>query len=190
MQAFVRRHHRAVTAACSVVSLALVIAAARRAIPDAVLPSAPAWLLAAIPHVNAVLSVTAIVVILLGLRAASERRFDAHRRRMLTAFGLFVAFLALYLWRVALRGPHDFPGAGVAELAYLAILAVHILLAIVCIPLLYHVLLLAITHSVEELPETSHARVARIAAPLWLVSFALGFVVYLLLYVVPASVYG
>lgn len=174
----------------SVVSIALVFAAARQAIPGSVLPGAPAWLLDAIPHVNAVLSTIAIACIVLGVREARSRRFETHRRYMLAAFGLFVAFLALYLWKVALKGPQPFPGSGAFELAYLGILAVHILLAVVCIPLLYYVLLLAWTHSIAEIPETNHRRVAKVAAPLWLISFVLGNVVYVLLYLVPVGFYG
>ncbi|WP_323676586.1 DUF420 domain-containing protein [Halorubellus sp. PRR65] len=190
MERRVRRNLREVTAVLSVVSLALVFAAARQAIPGSVLPGAPAWVLDLVPHVNAGISLVAIVCIVLGVREARAKRFDAHRRYMLAAFGLFVAFLALYLWKVALKGPQSFPGTGVVELAYLGVLAVHMLLAIVCIPLLYYVLLLAWTHSVAEIPETNHRRVAKVAAPLWLVSFVLGNVVYVLLYLAPTGFYG
>jgi len=182
MEGTVRRNLREVTAVLSLVSLALVFAAARQAIPSAVLPGAPAWLLDAIPHVNAVLSAAAVVCILLGVREARARRFDSHRKLMLAAFALFVAFLALYLWKVAIKGPQSFPGTGVVELAYFAVLGVHMVLAIVCIPLLYYVLLLAWTHQLSEIPRTNHRRVARVAAPLWVVSFVLGNVVYVLLY--------
>jgi putative membrane protein len=190
MERRVRRNLREVTAVLSVVSIGLVFAAARQAIPGSVLPGAPAWVLDLVPHVNAVLSTIAIVCIVLGVRAARAKRFETHRKYMLAAFGLFAGFLALYLWKVALKGPQSFPGSGVVELAYLGILAVHILLAVVCIPLLYYVLLLAWTHSIAEIPETNHRRVAKVAAPLWLISFVLGNVVYLLLYVVPTGVYG
>jgi putative membrane protein len=56
-------------------------------------------------------------------------------------------------------------------------------LAMVSIPLVYYALLLAGTRPVNEIPATKHAKVGRVAASLWLVSFALGIVVYLLLYV-------
>ncbi|NHN40738.1 DUF420 domain-containing protein [Halorubellus sp. JP-L1] len=190
MEGTVRRNLREVTAVLSLVSLALVFAAARQVIPTAVLPGAPAWLLDAIPHANAAISVVAVVCILLGVRDARAKRYDRHRKLMLAAFALFVAFLALYLWKVALKGPQSFPGTGVVELAYFAILGVHMLLAIACIPLLYYVLLLAWTHPVSEIPGTSHKAVARVAAPLWVISFVLGTVVYVLLYLVPPGFYG
>ena len=71
------------------------------------------------------------------------------------------------------------------EYGKLLVLAVHIVFAIVCLPLLYYVLLLAYGYDRRELSETPHPRVGRIAATLWAVSFTLGLVVYAALYVVP-----
>jgi putative membrane protein len=177
-----RRHVPALTVLLSGVSLAAVFAAALRVVPSALLPRAPEWLLGAIPHVNAVISVAAIAVIGQGWRWSRRGEIRKHRAAMLAGFGLFVAFLALYLYRVALLGPTPFDGSGLAATVYYAVLGVHILLAVVCVPLLFYVLLLAATHPVAELPETNHPRVGRVAATLWLTSFALGIVVYLSLY--------
>ena len=172
------------TAVLSIVSLALVFAAVRGLIPQSVLPHAPT-LVEAIPHVNAAVSLVAIVTILFGVSSIRQDRVRRHRAAMLTSLALFVTFLVLYLYRVSLEGPTAFPGPEtVYQFVYLPVLAIHMVLAIVCIPLLYYVLLLAVTHTVPELRETAHRRVGRIAASLWLVSFALGIVVYLLLYVV------
>jgi putative membrane protein len=96
---------------------------------------------------------------------------------------LFVAFLVLYLYKVAVSGTAGFGGPdAVYRFVYLPTLAIHMVLAIICIPLLYYVLLLAMTRPVSELYDTSHRRFGRIAASLWLISFALGNVVYVLLY--------
>lgn len=185
MEAQVRRRVPALTAALTLVSLALVVGAVRGYVPASVLPRAPDAVLEAIPTVNAVVSALAIVVILAGLRAVRARRVDRHRRLMLTGFALFLTFLVLYLYRVSLLGPTHFAGpAWVETYVYLPILVVHMGLAIVCLPLLYYVLLLAYSYPVSELGRTNHPRVGGVAAVLWLVSFALGIVVYLLLYVV------
>jgi putative membrane protein len=173
------------TVVLTVVSLALVFGAVFGAVPRAVLPRAPQSVLAAIPHVNAVLSTTAIVTILAGVRFVRRGDVSRHRAAMMTSLGLFVAFLVLYLYKVTLEGTTEFPGpAGVEQFVYLPTLAIHVLLAVVCIPLLYYVVLLAVTRSVEEIRRTRHREIGRVAAVLWLVSFALGDVVYLLLYVV------
>ena len=185
MQRQVRERVPSLTALLTAVSLALVVGAVRGYVPDGVLPRAPDAVLAAIPPVNAAISVVAIVVVLSGLRAVRRGDVASHRRRMLGAFGLFLAFLVLYLYRVALVGPTHFAGPGWVEtVVYLPILVVHMGLAIVCLPLLYYVLLLAYSYPVGELAGTNHPRVGRVAAALWLISFALGVVVFLLLYVV------
>jgi putative membrane protein len=181
----VRRHVPALTGLLSVVALALVFAAALRVIPGWLLPGAPETVIHAIPHVNAVVSLTAIGTLVTGVRAVRRGDVARHRAAMLATTGLFALFLVAYLYRVALEGPTPFTGPDVvAQFLYYPLLAVHILLAVLAVPLVIYVLLLALTHSVAELPETRHPQVGRVAATLWLVSFLLGVVVYLMLYVV------
>lgn len=184
VRARVREHVAAVATAISAVSLALVFAAALRVVPAGRLPRAPSAVVEAIPHLNAAISVVALVVIVAGVRAIHQGNVERHRMLMGTAFGLFALFLVGYLYRVALVGPTPFPATGALETAYHVILGVHITLAIVCVPLLFYTLLLAWSHPIAEIPTTNHRRVGRIAAPLWAISFALGVVVYLLVYVV------
>ena len=178
-----REHLRAVTAVLTVVSLILVFSSALGAVPEWLLPRNDA-LISVIPHVNVVLSLGAIVTILAGVSQIRRRNIDTHRKAMLASVALFAGFLVLYLYRVALEGPSAFDGPDVVrQFVYLPILFVHILLAVVCLPFVYYALLLAWTHPISRLHETAHARVGTVAALLWLVSFALGIVIYLLLYV-------
>lgn len=173
------------TGLLSLVSLALVFGAVGGAIPPALLPAAPDSLVAAIPHVNAAVSAIAIGTIVSGVRAIRRGAVERHRRLMVTTFALFVTFLVLYLYRVTLEGPTAFAGPSVIETyVYFPVLAIHILLAIAAIPTVYYTLLLAATHPISELRETNHPRAGKLAATLWLISFTLGIVVYLLLYVV------
>jgi putative membrane protein len=181
-----RDHVPGIAAALSVVSLGLVFAAAGGVVPASALPRASDAAIEAIPHVNAAISLIAIAVIGYGWRAIRRGNVGTHRAAMGSGFVLFVLFLGLYLYRVALVGPREFPGPAALEgFVYLPVLAIHILLAIVCVPLLYYVLLLALTRPIEEIPATDHPRFGRITATLWLVSFGLGVVVYALLYLVP-----
>lgn len=171
------------TAVLSIVSLTLVFGAVGGAIPASLLPHPGTTVITAIPHVNAVISAAAIVTISLGWRAIRRDNVGRHRALMSVSFLFFVTFLTLYLYRLVIAGPTNFEGpGGVVTLAYFAFLAIHILLAIVCIPLLFYALLLAGTRPVSDIYDTAHRRVARIAAPLWLVSFVMGIGVYLLLY--------
>ena len=180
---FVRDRVRLVTTLLTAVSLALVFGAVGGVVPRAAIPRAPEFFIDAIPHVNAAVSLLAIATIVQGVRWIRRGQVARHRRGMLAALALFATFLVLYLYRVAVHGATEFGGPEVLYTwLYLPLLAVHMVLAIVCIPLLYYVLLLGLTRPVEELPGTLHPRVGRIAAPFWLVSFGMGVAVYVLLY--------
>jgi len=183
-EGFARRHVPSLTAVLSVVSIALVVAAVRGVVPSGALPHAPEWIIDAIPTVNAAISATAIGTILVGVRRIRAGDVDGHRKAMATTTLLFFAFLGLYLYRLVVHGTTEFAGPeAVYTFVYLPVLVVHMGLAMVAIPLVYYALLLAGTRPVADIHESNHARVGRAAASAWLVSFALGIVVYLLLYV-------
>lgn len=178
-------HIRAVTGVLTIISLALVFSAALGVVPRALLPRAPVWFLKSIPLINAVISLVALIAISLGWYWIRNGRIKHHRAAMMSGLALFALFLVLYLYKVSLQGPTPFTGpAVIRQFVYLPLLAIHILLAMVCIPLLYYVVLLAVSRPVSEIPSTNHAQIGRIAASLWVVSFLLGIVVYLLLYVI------
>ena len=177
-----REHVPALTALLTVVSLALVFGAALQLLPVEALPR-PESLLAAIPHVNAAVSLAAIGTIVAGVRAIRRGAVARHRRLMLATFGLFALFLTLYLYRVAVLGPTEFPGPEtVRTYVYLPVLFVHVALAVVCVPFVFYALLTAGTRPVAEIYETRHRAAGRVAAALWLVSFTMGVVIYAMLY--------
>lgn len=60
-------------------------------------------------------------------------------------------------------------------------LAVHILLSILAVPVVLHAVVLGLTHSIADLPRTIHPRVGKIAVAAWVVSLALGIITYVLL---------
>jgi putative membrane protein len=182
MHRLARDRVRELTAVLSAVSVAVVFAAAGGVIPGRLLPRVPP-LVATIPHVNAAISLLAIATIAFGVRNIRRGNVGRHRAGMLATTGLFVTFLVLYLYRIVLEGPTEFTGPDVVyQFVYLPILAVHVLLAVAAIPPVYYVLLLALTHDTSELGATPHPTAGKVAASLWVVSFGLGIVVYLLLY--------
>ena len=183
MSEWARENVPMLTALLSVVALALVFGAVGGIIPSSVLPRASDGTLNAIPHFNAVVSATAIVTIILGWRAIARGDVQRHKAFMLTSFGLFVAFLVAYLYRLTLVGTVEFPGPEtVYSYVYLPFLLVHILLAIACVPFVFYALLLASTRPYQELYHTRHAQVGFVAAVLWLISFSMGIGVYLMLH--------
>jgi putative membrane protein len=177
-----REHIPALTVLLSAVSLALVFGAVLGMVPAGVLPRS-ALLLTLVPHLNALISLTAIGTILAGIREIRRGNVARHRVRMLASFGLFAAFLLLYLYRVTILGPSEFPGPeAVRTYLYLPFLAVHVSLAVFCVPFVFYALLSAETRPAAEIPDTNHRRAGRVAAGLWLVSFCMGLVIYALLY--------
>ncbi|WP_423997980.1 DUF420 domain-containing protein [Halorubrum trapanicum] len=183
MSDWARENVSVLTAVASGVALALVFGAVGGVIPSSLLPRASDAVLAAIPHFNAAVSLTAIATITLGWREISRGNVKRHRNFMVTSFALFAAFLGAYLYRLILVGTTEFPGPElVYSYVYLPFLAVHILLAIVCVPFVFHALFLAATRPYQELYHTRHAQVGFVGAVLWLISFTMGIGVYLLLY--------
>lgn len=141
-----------------------------------------AALLDAIPAINVVLVEAVGILILLGLAQIREGRIKAHKRLMLSATALFALFLVLYLSRLILHGPTSFtaenPAApGWAYTFYLAFLITHMALALVTTVLIPVVLRHAFAKRWE-----AHKRLARMVAPMWLVSIAMGITVYFLLF--------
>ncbi len=133
-------------------------------------------------HAIAVINSITVIVLLFGWYAIRHERIRQHATAMLTSVGLILAFLVMYLIKIGGGGQKEIVGAeGLILSAYLLMLAIHILLSIVAVPLVIFVLLLALSRPISQLYETNHARVGRIAVTTWLLSLVLGVVTYLLL---------
>jgi putative membrane protein len=130
--------------------------------------------------VNATLNGTAAALLLGGRVAIARRRTRTHRALMLCAFGVSAVFLCSYLTRVALAGTHVDPHHGWLHAAYIAVLATHMLLAILVVPLVVTALVLALRRRFSK-----HRALARWTFPVWLYVSVTGVVVYVVLYHVP-----
>jgi putative membrane protein len=182
-----RARPRTATAVVSVVGYALVIGAFAGVLP---LPDVGLETVNLLSHLIAVVNTAALAAILLGVRYIKRGDIRKHRAAMLTAFGLIMLFLVLYLTKVGggfekriviEEGQFLAAYAGIVEPAYLAMLAIHILLSIVAVPIVLHAVVLGLTHSPGELRDTLHPRVGRIAVAAWTFSLALGVITYVLL---------
>lgn len=141
-------------------------------------------------HAIAVVNTLATIALALGWYWIRRGEVDRHRIAMMSAFALIVLFLLLYLPKVGGGGEKHFvlesayawvPLWSWIHPAYLVMLAIHILLSVLAVPLVLYALVLGLTHSPTELAETSHATVGRIAAATWILSLTLGVVTYVLL---------
>ncbi len=155
-------------------------------------------LLAAHPivHVNASLNALATVLLLVGLSFIKRGRVDAHKRTMLTAFAVSVAFLVCYVWYHLQVGRVEFTHPGPIRYIYYAILLSHVLLAIT-VPFLatWQIYLgframgccppqadQADQKSTASAYLEKHRRWARVTFPIWLYVSVTGVVVYAMLY--------
>ncbi|PSP32902.1 DUF420 domain-containing protein [Halobacteriales archaeon QH_10_67_22] len=178
LQARARSNPRRVTAVLSVLGYVLVLGAFT---PYAPFPSINDELVILLGDAIAVVNTLALAAILAGVWFIKHDQVRRHRGAMLTAFVLILVFLAMYLLKVGGGFEKSINASGAVLYAYLAMLAVHILLSAVSVPVVLHAVVLGLTHSPAELRETVHARVGRVAAAAWSLSLFLGIVTYVLL---------
>jgi putative membrane protein len=112
------------------------------------------------------------------IRQGDVRR---HRAFMITAFSLILVFLVMYLLKTGGGGRKEFVGPETAALFYFVMLAVHIVLSALSVPLVLYNVVVGLSHTTEEIRQTAHARVGRIAVAVWSVSLTLGVFAYVLL---------
>ena len=139
-------------------------------------------LLDILPHAIAFVNALALVLLVVGWWLIRKGYVGLHRITMPSALGLIVVFLVMYVTKVVLGGIKEFPGPdSLYYFVYLPVLTVHLMLSIICIQPVVYVALIGFTHRVEDIPLTRHRRVGRIAVPAWILSLALGLVVYVML---------
>jgi putative membrane protein len=178
----VKEHPAAVTAVLSVVGYALVIGTLLGYVPGAVFPELTISQVHLLSDAIAVVNALNVLVILAGWRWIRRDEVTKHAAAMVTSFVLILVFLALYLTKLGGGGTKEFVGPTAATYAYFAMLAVHIVLSMVAVPVVLYALVLGLTHTPEELRrDTPHRRVGRIAAASWLISLSLGVVTYVFL---------
>jgi len=135
--------------------------------------------LSSLPAVNASLNGLATVLLILGRHLVRQGRVEAHRRVMLSAFGVSSLFLVFYVTHKIWRGfEHTaYHGVGAARTAYLAILGTHLVLAMTVPFLALALIRLGLSDRRAE-----HRRLARVAWPVWLYVSVTGIVIYGMLY--------
>lgn len=131
----------------------------------------------ALAAVNACLNLTSAVLLVAGFRFIRVGRVRDHRRCMLGAAMAGGLFLAFYVTRFSLTGTHAFAGPEAVRPIYLVVLFSHMALAVVVVPLVIRLLVLARRERFRE-----HRRLARWTFPIWLYTSVTGLVVYLMLY--------
>ncbi len=130
-----------------------------------------------LPTLNAILNATSAVLLATGYVLIRQRKREAHRKVMLTAFATSVAFLISYIVYHVQVGSVPFPKQGAIRTLYFTILLTHTALAATVPVLAIVTLRRALAARFDK-----HRKIAKWTLPIWLYVSVTGVVVYLMLY--------
>jgi Predicted membrane protein len=184
-------HPKATTIILSAVGYAAVVGVFAVPSVQALFPELSEGQVNLLAHAIAVVNTLAVTSLAAGWYWIRNDEVRKHAHAMVSAFVLILLFLGMYLPKVAGGGTKEFvlesslawvPVWEWVYPAYLAMLAIHILLSILAVPLVLYAIVLGLTHTPTELrSQTPHRTVGRIAASTWILSLVLGVVTYFLL---------
>ena len=129
-----------------------------------------------LPALNALLNGLCAITLCVGLYFIKHGNRKAHRTSMLLAFAFSSAFLVGYIVNHALHGDTIFPGHGTVRTLYLSILASHVILSIVALPMVLTTFFFSLTGRFAM-----HRRIAHFTFPIWLYVSITGVVVFVFL---------
>ena len=129
-----------------------------------------------LPALNALLNGLSASALLIGFTFVRARKIAAHRASMLTAFGFSSLFLVSYIVNHALHGESHYPAHGVIRTVYLSILASHVFLSVIALPLVLITFFFSLSGRIPM-----HRKIARWTFPIWLYVSVTGVVVYAML---------
>lgn len=184
---WVAAHPRTVTAVLSLIGYVLVGASFMGLIPFPTLGREGVVLFS---DLIAIMNTVALTSLLAGYWFIRQGKRQRHKVAMSLTFMLILVFLVLYIWKQSGGFTKDFvvaEGQFLASFAtpityaYLVMLAIHVLLSILAVPVVLHAIVLASTQPMDRLGETLHPTVGRIAVAAWGLSLALGILTYWML---------
>lgn len=138
--------------------------------------------LADLPTLNAILNLTATVLLVSGWICIKTRKVAAHIGFMVMALLVSAAFLTSYLIYHFNTEPFQFRATNWIRYAYFALLITHILAAIVNLPMIILTVIPAARRRFDK-----HKRIARWTLPLWLYVSVTGVMVYVMCYQITYS---
>jgi putative membrane protein len=131
--------------------------------------------LRSLPLLNAVLNGLCTIALVIGFGYIRGRRIPQHRAAMFTAFFFSSIFLVSYLTNFTLHGETHFNRQSEWWPFYWKLLASHVLLSVVALPMILITFFLSLT---GRFP--SHKKLARYTFPIWLYVSITGVVVYVM----------
>ncbi|HTB95835.1 MAG TPA: DUF420 domain-containing protein [Terracidiphilus sp.] len=135
-----------------------------------------------LPALNAVFNGLSAIALLIGFTFIRARRIAAHRASMMTAFVFSSLFLVSYILHHALHGDVKYPAQADHRTFYLCLLASHILLAVIALPMVLTTFFFSLSGRIPQ-----HRKIARWTFPLWLYVSVTGVITYVMLRVAQGS---
>jgi putative membrane protein len=129
-----------------------------------------------LPALNALLNGLCAIALCVGLYFIKRRDRETHRTSMLLAFAFSSIFLISYIVNHALHGDTIFPGHGAVRTLYLSILASHVFLSVIALPMILTTFFFSLSGRF-----VMHRRIARLTFPIWLYVSITGVVVFVFL---------
>ncbi|HEY6851309.1 MAG TPA: DUF420 domain-containing protein [Terracidiphilus sp.] len=129
-----------------------------------------------LPALNAILNGLSATALPIGFTFIRGRRIKAHRAAMMTAFVFSTLFLISYIAHHALHGDVRYPVHAALRSVYLPLLASHIILAIVALPMVLITFFFSLSGRIPQ-----HRKIARWTFPLWLYVSVTGVITYVML---------
>jgi putative membrane protein len=132
------------------------------------------------PHVfasvSAIINSLVAVLLLAGLFTAKQKKYELHKKIMLTAIVLSVLFLLSYIAHHLLTDETKFGGEGTLKTIYYLILFTHIPLAGIILPFILFTAYRALIGEYEQ-----HKKLTRLTWPIWFYVAVTGVIVYLMI---------
>ena len=129
-----------------------------------------------LPALNAIFNGLAATSLLVGYAFIRARKIRQHRAAMITAFVFSSLFLVSYILHHALHGDIRYPAHAALRQVYLPLLASHIVLAVVALPLVLVTFFFSLSGRIPQ-----HRKVARWTFPLWLYVSVTGVLTWVML---------
>ena len=130
-----------------------------------------------LPTLNAFLNATSALLLVLGRKYIKAGDRETHKKFMVSAFSVSIAFLISYLTYHALHGSTKFTGEGIARPIYFTILISHTIFA-ASVPVLA---IITLNRGLKDRID-KHRIIAKWTYPIWLYVSVTGVIVYLMLY--------
>jgi len=128
-----------------------------------------------LPHLQAALNITTVCLISIAYYNIRQQNRAVHRKFMIAALVVSALFMVSYLTYHSQVGNVKFAGEGGVRPIYFAILASHVILAALIVPMVVITAFHALRGNFKR-----HKRIARWAFPIWLYVCVSGVIVYLM----------